>query len=501
MQVTETNAEGLKHEFKVTLDSSEIEAKLDSRLKEIGRQARIPGFRPGKVPTTILKKRFGDAVMGEVLQEAVADSANQAINERGMKPALQPDIDVGEYKEGRDLEYTIAIEVLPEIEPMDLSKVELELLKPKIDEKEVDDTLERLAEQHKHADLVEEPRAAKDGDVAVIDFVGKLDGTPFEGGTADGYHLELGSASFIPGFEEQVVGMKPGDEKAITVKFPDDYGNDELKGKEVEFDVKLTELREPKPMEVGEGLAEHVGMDSLDALKEAIRTDLGRQYEQIARNRAKRQLLDILADNHDFQVPEGMVDLEFDQIWRQIEQRREHGELDEEDQDKSDEELRADYRAIAERRVRLGLLLSEIGQRNDIEVTDQEVNQALIMEAQKYPGQERQVIEFYQKNPDAMASLRAPIYETKVVDYILELAKVDEREVPVEELLKEPEEGSAQGEKKAAPKKSRGKKAAANKTQAKGDTAKKAESKTAKSKASAGKAADAKKPAAKRSDG
>jgi trigger factor len=476
MQVTETNQDGLKHEFKVVIDASDLAQKIDLRLGELATQARIPGFRPGKVPPNVIKQRYGEAVLGEVMEQAVNDSANQALQERNMRPAMEPKIEVQEYKEGADLEYTLAIEVLPEVEPMDFSTLELERVTAKVPEKDIDQTLEHLAGSHKDTKPIDEPRAAVAGDVVVVDFVGRIDGKEFPGGKADDYHLELGSGMFIPGFEEQLLGKSAGDEVVVTVNFPDDYGNEELKGKPAEFTVTVKEIRESVPAVIDDEFAKANGLESLAALRDSVRETLQGNYDQITQGRLKRDLLDKLAEAHDFAVPPGMVEVEFDTIWKQVDEARKKGELEDEDKDKSEEELKAEYQTIAERRVRLGLLLSEVGQRAQVQVTDQELNQAVMAEAQRHPGHEREVFEIYQKNPAAKAQLRAPIFENKVVDYILELAKVETREVSPEDLLKpdEPEgEGKAKVAAKSSKKKADVKKKPAKKTASKDASAKK----------------------------
>jgi trigger factor len=403
------------------------------------------------VPSAVLRQRFGKALVDEVVTGAVSETASQAISERGIRPALQPRIDVGDYKEGSDLEFTMAVEVLPEIEPMDFSTLELERLKVKVSEEEIDSTLERIAAERKVTRPLEAPRPAREGDVAVVDFTGKVDGKALSGLDAQGYHLELGSKSFIEGFEEQLIGHSAGDKVTVTVTFPADYGNKDVAGKTAEFDVEIKELREVVPAQVDDELAKASGFENLAAMRDSVRDALQRQYDSVTTARLKRALLDKLADHHHFAVPQGMVDLEFEAIWRQIQEAKERGELDEEDKAKSEDELKAEYRAIAERRVRLGLLLSEIGQRNEITVSDQEMSQALMAEAQRHPGHERRVLELYRKNPQALAGLRAPVFENKTVNFILERAKITERELTAEELMKEAEAEAGTAAAEAAP--------------------------------------------------
>ena len=437
MQVTETLAEGLKREFKVVVPAADIEKKMTERLTRMAASARLPGFRPGKVPTSLLKKRYGSSVMGEVLEQAVSDSSAETIRSRGLRPAMQPKVSIAKFAEGEDLEYTMAMELLPDIEPVDFSSVELERLTVEVPESEVDEALKGLAARQRKSEPVAEPRQARQGDILVIDFVGRLGETEFQGGSAQDYHLELGGGSFIPGFEDQLIGAMLGEERTVKVTFPADYGNKELAGKDATFTVTLKELREPVETPVDDALAKAVGLENLDALRGQVSEQIQNEYKGLARVRMKRTLLDSLADRHHFPVPAGMVDSEFEEIWRQIEADRKEGRLDPEDAAKSEEDLRNDYRAIAERRVRLGLLLSEVGRANNIQVTAEELNRAVLDEARRFPGRERQVFEFYQKNPEMVARLRAPIYEDKIIDFILELAKLTERKVSPQELNEE----------------------------------------------------------------
>jgi len=453
MQVTQTSADGLKREYKVVISAKDLDEKLDHRLRELGRSVRVPGFRPGKVPSTILRQRFGQAVLGEIVERSVTDSANQAMTEQGVRPALQPKIEITSYEEGSDLEYTMAVELLPEIEPADLSKIELERLKVKVGEAEIEDALTEIAQRHKRSEPVAAPRKSQSGDVLVIDFKGFVDGEEFAGGAATDHHLELGSNAFIAGFEEQLIGVGAGDHVTVKVTFPAEYANDKLAGKEAAFEVDVKEIREPAPVPIDDELAKVVGLDDLAALKSAVKESIERDYASLTRGRLKRALLDALADGHDFEVPPGMADLEFETIWKQIEEQRKSGHLDEEDAAKSEDQLKSEYRGIAERRVRLGLLLSEIGRRNNIEVSKDEITRAIVAEAQNFPGREREVFEFYEHNAEAMANLRAPVFEEKVVDFILEMAKVSDREVTREDLMAMAEEGEAPAEgggKKAA---------------------------------------------------
>lgn len=458
MQVTEINADGLKREFKVVVPAGQLETIMQGRLSEIAQTVKIPGFRPGKVPMKIVRQKYGQAVMGEVLERAVNEGAEKAITDKGLRPAAQPKVEITNFAEGADLEFTVALETLPEITPMDFAKVSLEREKAEIPEDEVADTLKRIAERNESSEPVK--RAAKSGDIVVIDFLGKQDGIAFPGGSAEDYQLKLGSGAFIPGFEDQLTGKKAGDETVVTVTFPEQYGNGELAGKPAEFEVKVKEVRAAKAAELDDELAKKVGLESLEALKTAVRDEIGRELNTIARAKVKRALLDVLADNHDFPVPGTMVDLEFDAIWKQVEQDRQAGRQDPADAGKSDDDLKAEYRGLAERRVRLGLLLADVGQKNSITVSQDDLNRALIEEARRFPGQEHLVFQYYKGNPDAMNALRAPIFEDKTIDFILELAKVTDKPVSAADLRKEPEEAEggdkkaeAKPKKKAAPKK------------------------------------------------
>jgi trigger factor len=458
MQVTEINADGLKREFKVVVPAGQLEARTQDRLAEIAREVKMPGFRPGKVPMKIVRQKYGPSIMGEVLEQAVNDGTGSAIAEKGLKPAMQPKVEITSYGEGKDLEFSVSLEVLPEITAMDFASITLEREKAAAPEDEVADTLNRIAERHESTDAVE--RASAAGDVVVIDFVGKKDGVAFPGGTAEGYSLKLGSNTFIPGFEDQLIGRAAGEQVVVDVTFPESYGNEELAGAPAQFDVTVKEVRAAKAAAIDDELAKKVGMDSVDALKDAIKAEIGRELDGLSRTRLKRKLLDVLAANHSFEVPVGMVEQEFEAIWKQLEQDRAQGRTDPSDAGKDDDTLKAEYRALSERRVRLGLLLAHVGQSNTISVSQDDVNKALVEEARRFPGQEQLVFQYYQSNPEALNSLRAPIFEDKVIDFILELARVTDTEVSAAALRQDPEEGEAKAEEASKPKKKSTKKKA-----------------------------------------
>ncbi len=447
MQVVETNSDSLLKDFKVTVAAADIEARIDSRLSEVGQDARIPGFRPGKAPVAILKQRFGPAVRGEILEATLRDSTQELLAERGLRPASQPQIEVTSYEDGNDLEYDLSVELLPDIGEVDFSSIELDRDKVSATDTEIDETLQRLAEQNKQSQAVETARAAKTGDIVVIDFVGKIDDVVFDGGTGNDIQLELGANQFIPGFEDQLMGAKTGQSLDVNVTFPADYGSADLAGKDAVFNCQVKELREPVATELNDAFATTLGLESLDSLKDAIREQLDGEYAQFTREKVKRALLDKLSDQYEFDVPPRMLDSEFEQIWVQVEESREKDTMDPEDLGKSEEELREQYRDIAERRVRLGLLLSHVGEANELTVTQEEVNRAIMEQARQMPGQEQQVVEFYRSNAEAKASLQAPIFEDKVVNFILEMATVNEHVITPEQLRAETE---AQAEVKKA---------------------------------------------------
>lgn len=440
MQVTRTNTEGLTQHFKVVIPAGQIASQMDHRLTEVGRTVRIPGFRPGKVPMGILRKKYGPSVMGEVVEEAVNDGAKRAISDHALRPALRPEIAITSFAEGGDLEFTVQVEVLPEVQVGDLAGLSLERPVAPVADEVVEETLGRIAQNRESTEDAPEGHKSASGDMVEIDFEGSVDGVPFEGGKAEGYGLKLGSNTFIPGFEDQLIGLSQGDKKTVSVTFPADYGAEHLAGKQADFAVTVHKIKLVQPAKVDDALAKTLGLDDLAALKESVRGQIAQDYAEMSRAHVKRHLLDALADMHRFDVPNGMVTLEFDAIWKQVEEDRKAGRVDPSDEGKSDDELKAEYRQIAERRVRLGLLLSEIGRKNNIAISQDDINRAVMAEARNYPGQEHLVFQYYQKNAEAKEALRAPIFEEKVVDFIIELAKVTDKQVSLEELRADPDE-------------------------------------------------------------
>ena len=441
MQVTETLNQGLKRGFTVVVPADELETKRAARLSELGRGMNLKGFRPGKVPMAIVKQRYGTAVTGEVLEQTVNDATRDLMSERGLRQATQPKVELlrgAEPGGAGDLEFTLELELLPEIAQPDLSQLSLTRLKAEPDPDTVNKALADIARRQRSFETIDEVRGAAQGEVLTVDFVGSTDGVPFQGGTANDVNVELGGQGFIPGFAEQLEGLQPGETRTIEVTFPADYQATELAGKEASFVVTAKALKRPVEPEINDDLAKQIGFEGLEQVREALAGQVRQEYDQLSRMRIKRELLDQLAGQTTFDAPEGMVETEFAAIWSRVEQDLKAGKLDEEDKDKDEDTLRADYRRIAERRVKLGLLLAEIGRTNGVTVSNDEMVRAMRAEASRYPGQEAQVIEFFRKNPQAAETLRGPIFENKVVDYVLELAQVEDKVVTPEELAEMP---------------------------------------------------------------
>lgn len=444
MEVTETRADGLARELKVVVPAATLDQRLTAYLDDLSQKVRLKGFRPGKVPMTHLKKMYGRSAMAEVINDVMTESVKGAVEERSEKPALQPDVDLDEGSmsqviEGKsDLAFAIKYEVLPQIEVSGLDQITVERPTYTATDEELEGELATLAERYRDFEAVARP--AQDGDRLKIDFVGRVDGEAFEGGSAEGIDIVIGQRRFIPGFEEQLAGASADEDRTVTVTFPADYGAEHLAGKEAVFDVKVQEVAEPKTSAVDEAFAEKLGMESLGQLRTALRGQLQGAYDQASRAKVKRALLDRLDERFKFDLPQKLVDTEFDTIWRQVEgDMAQRGEtfdaaLDE-TAEGSEAKARAEYLGIAVRRVRLGLLLSEVGTKAEVRVTDEEVQRALQERMRQFPGQEREVIEYYRKNPQAIASLRAPLFEDKVVDYLLELVTVNNVPVAKAELM------------------------------------------------------------------
>jgi trigger factor len=449
MQVNARVVEGLRREFEVVVPAAELDDRLATRLNQLKDEVRIKGFRPGKVPVSHLKRLYGRSAMAEIVQSVINEVARDTLADRGERAALQPDFKLPEDEGAAekiltgdaDLTYTMTYEVLPKVELGNFGSIAIERPVAEMSDAEVDEEVMKLAESTRT--FSPKTGSAETGDRMTIAYAGKVDGEPFPGGTDDNATIRLGTSQFIPGFAEQLEGLSAGDGKTITVTFPEDYGARHLAGKEATFDVTVKEVAAADPITVDDELAKRLGLESLEQLRDAIRQQIQTRYGLQTRQKVKRQLLDQLDTMHGFDLPPKMVEQEFDNIWRQI-----VGEMGQtgrtfENEETTEEAAREEYHKIAERRVRLGLVLSEIGEKNKIEVTEPEVQRALSAQLRQFPGREKQLIEYYRSNPDAIASLRAPIFEEKVVDYLLELVKVTDKTVSREELMKEDEEETA----------------------------------------------------------
>lgn len=460
MQVKELKNEGLNIELEVVVTAQDIDKEVDARLAEVGKTVKMPGFRPGKVPMNILKQKYGKSVLGEVLEKIVNDNTAKMIEDKGLRPALQPKIEVKEFDEGKDLKYTVALELLPEFKVLDLKGLTLDKPVSKADKKAVDEALERITKANRETEAVTEKRKTKKGDILVIDFHGRTasDNKPHPGMHAHDAQLELGSNQFIPGFEDQLVGKDVGEKVEVKVSFPAEYHAAELAGQDAIFDVEVKEIRQPKDVVVDDDFAKKLGLESEAKLREIIESQIQSEYDGLSRQKLKRSLLDMLDEGHDFELPAGMVDLEYQNIMHQLRIERQADVKDGKLEMSPDEE--EELKAIAERRVRLGLILSEIGRANNITINDQEMQRAVITEAQRYPGQEREVFEYYRKNQNALDALRAPVYEDKVVDFVFELATINEKPVSLEDLTKVEDEEQHYSRKAKADKEPKAKKKA-----------------------------------------
>ena len=443
MQVTETLNEGLKREFKVVVTADQLEQQMMSRLSELSATANIRGFRKGKVPVAHLRKLYGKSVMAEVVQKAVEETSQQAIAEKEVKPAYQPEIGMTEDEEeissifdGKaDLAYTMTFEVVPAIEIDDFSKLDVVRHTVSVEDEHVDEALKTIAGQYKDFEPRKEGAKSEDGDRVIISFVGRIDGEAFEGGSAEDVPLELGSNSFIPGFEEQLVGAKAGEEKVVKVSFPDEYGVETLAGKPAEFEVKVTAIEAPKEAELNDEFAEKLGLEGLDKLRETVTDRLADEFKDMSDHKLKRDMLDALDKAYNFELPGKLVEAEFNQIWAALTAEMDKEGRSFEDEETTEDETREEYNKIAERRVRLGLVLGTIGEQAEVSVNEDELQRALMERARQFPGQEKQVYDFYRNNPQAMVELRGPIFEQKVVDHIAEKAAIAEKTVSRDELV------------------------------------------------------------------
>jgi trigger factor len=448
MQVTETLSDGLKRNYTVVLPAADLESRRMERLTTLGKTLRLPGFRPGKVPMPIVKQRYGTAVSAEVLEESISEATRKVLSERGLRPVQQPRVDLVTENPTAltsDLEFRMELELLPDIALPDFGTIELTRIKAEVAPEAVDKALAQIAKfNHTLEPIAAETLDARGygaaaGEVVTVDYEGKIDGVPFDGGKGTDTPVELGGGDFIPGFAEQLEGVRPGENRTLNVTFPEDYGKAELAGKPATFDITVKQVSTQTIPSVDDDLAKKLGAENLAAVREIIVGRQQQEYDAITRQRLKRQLLDALSNQADFPVPPSLAEQESEQIWQRFEAARKAGTQDEEDKTKDDDTLKAEYRAIAVRRVRLGLLLAEIGRANNITVTEQEVDRALYQQAMQYKGQEMQMLEMLRKYPPAGNAVRGPLLEDKVVDFVLELAKVTDTVVSPEELAKEPD--------------------------------------------------------------
>ncbi len=446
MQVNETHSDGLKRALKVTIPATELDSRLSQRLDELRSRVRINGFRPGKVPVAHLRRLYGKAAMAEIVENLVGESSRQALTDRGERAAMQPKIEMTEDEaeanrilDGEaDLTFTLEYEVLPDFELQDYQGLKIERPVADISDEEVQERLSRIAESNRAYEAAD--RAAEEGDRVTLGYVGKLDGEPFEGGSDENSTIVIGSNQFIPGFEDGLKGLKAGDEKTISVTFPEGYPAPNLAGKDVTFDVTIKEVAAPAEAALDDEFAKRLGIESFDRLRELIKGQIESEYGAATRQRVKRQLLDQLDERHQFDLPQNLVEQEFENIWRQVTHDIEHHGRSFEQEGTTEEAARADYRKIAERRVRLGLVLAKLGEKAEVTVTDEELQRALYEQVRRYPGQEQQVLQYFKSTPEAVQGLRAPIFEEKVIDYLLELADVTDKTVSKEELLAEDED-------------------------------------------------------------
>jgi len=433
MQVSEIENNGLKRNFKITLGADALEAQKQIELEKVGKTAKVAGFRPGKVPMKTLQQMYGRAVLSDVMDNAIKKSVSELIAERNFRPALTPQIKIEEYNEGGDLTFSVAVELFPDLPELDFASINIDRKTFEISEQDIDAAAKRIAERSpQFVDLPADTKAEM-GNVVRIDFKGMLDGVAFDGGTSENFELNLGSKQFIEGFEEQLVGTKAGDKKIVKVTFPAKYPAAHLAGKEAEFEVVVHAVLKSETPEINEEFATSRGFENLGALREAIKKQMTREYDEVIRNQLKKQLFDTLEEKFKFELPESMVDMEFNTIWERVQQSKAEG--DEELKDKSDADLTEEYKKLAKRRVALGILLAEVGTRAKIQISREELSRAVIMQANQYPQQARQIFDFYQKNPQRLEDLRGPILEEKAVDFILSQVKFNDTKVALDDLI------------------------------------------------------------------
>ena len=434
MKVTEEKSKGLSKKFTAVIAADDFEKEVQERIAHLAKTTKLPGFRPGKAPIAMLNQKYRSAVLGEAIDHMIQHAVSDIIKEKDLRVAMEPEIKLGKFEDGKDIEFTMEVETLPEIKLGDFSKIKLEKLMAEVPAEEIDKSLQYVADSRRETEPVKEDRDCKKGDVVVIDFTGSIDGVEFKGGKGKDYPLELGSNSFIPGFEDQLIGHKKGDKVDVKVKFPQDYHAKDLAGKDAVFAVEIKELKVLKKTEINDEFAVSLGEKDLASLKEKVAARIKEDYENASKMKLKRALLDALDKEYKIEVPEKLVNAEYDNIVKQYEHAKEHNELDEYEKSKSEKDLLKEYKEIANRRVKLGLLLSEVGVQEKIQIAPDDINKAIMAEARKYPGQEKAVFDFYLKNKNAVEALKAPVFEEKIVDHILSKVQQVEKTVSVKEL-------------------------------------------------------------------
>ncbi len=449
MQIVKEEAKGLTREFSLVVGAKALDKTIEQELQALGKKAKIPGFRPGKVPMNILRQRYGKDVMGDVLDRSVNEAIRELFDSKKLRPAMQPDVKITSYEEGKDLAFDVSFDVMPEVPAFDIAGISVNSYVFDVPEEDINEGLKRLAQSRRHTHSKD--GKAEMGDVVTIDFLGKIDGEAFSGGAAKGFKLELGSNQFIPGFEEQLVGVKKGDSTEVNVSFPENYHSASLAGKPAVFEITVHEVAYFHVPDVSDKLAADLGFADLQTLTNAVRDQIAADYQRAARSKAKKELFDALDERVKFEVPAKMVKLEFDSVWAQVEQAKKAG--DPELKDKNEDELKKEYEAIAERRVRLGIVLSEVGRKNSLQITREEISAAVMNQARMYPGQEDKVFEFFRKNPQQVEELKGPILEEKAVDFLLDKASRSEKKVSVKELFEDEDDSASAKPKKSAKKK------------------------------------------------
>lgn len=434
MKIKETKSEGLSREYNVTISAADFEKGVQNKLHEIGKTVSMAGFRAGKVPFSMIEKKYKGSAMSEALDDMLRDGVNDLLKEKNLRPVFTPDVDIQKFEEGKDIEFSVKMDILPDIEIKDFGSIKLEKVMADVPEEEVTKALNYMAESRRDSVKVEENRETKKGDIAVIDFVGSIDGVEFNGGKGEAYPLEIGSNSFIPGYEDQLIGKKVGDVVDVKATFPENYHAKDLAGKEALFVTTIKEIREVKKSEINDEFAKSMGKDNLDALKEEVKSHIAKDYEAASKMKLKRALLDALDKAYKFDVPSKLVDMEYETIVKQYEAAKKNNQLDEDEKNKKEADLLKEYKEIAVRRVKLGLLLAEVGKNAKIEVTQEDINKAIMVEAQRYPMQAKAIFDFYLKNKEAVERLRTQVYEEKVIDHVLAQVKTEEKKVSVAEL-------------------------------------------------------------------